>query len=994
VTGVWAMSGSLSLRRPAAVDTPSRRGSALAAAVATVLLLAIAPPPAHAQSAPSSCGPVVATSELEAGMAATGYTVSRGTQVETFDVEILGVLDDGIAPGRDMIIVDTDSEAIRAAGGIWAGMSGSPVYMDDRLVGAVAFGLSFGRSTIGGLTPAQDMLDVLELPAGVDPDSAAPTAPEAPGEDDIEPLADGALGRMVAEREGRAVRAGGETFQSITLPLAVSGLSSGRLALFGDAARDAGLRVLPYAASAATPAAALTPAEESPVPGGNFAGALSYGDLTTAAVGTTTLVCDEAAVAFGHPVNFAGSTTLGANLANAITIVNDAALPGFKLATIGGLVGTVDQDRLAGVRTVLGSVPSSVPITSEVIDLDLSKTRTGRTDVVFREALPTLAAFHTLANVDVTADRLGQGSTQVTYRVTGQGADAGAFAMARTNSFASEFDIAFESVFELIDHLTRLVSTKVDQVRIDSIEVDVRVEQAVRRYSVEALRVGVDGAEPEETVRIAAQPGSELTLEVDLRASDGSTDRTVTMQLVVPEDSGPVAFLSVGSALGGGDECLLDPAACEADGQTLAELIAELESAPRNDELVATLTSDLGGVQEDCTVTVLPDGSEVIECAEPAAPVEDSGAPEPVEVREQLDKVVQGQLGVELDLSGGGCPGCPPEVLRAAGEDRVGTAVAVSQLVFEQAGTVLIARADRYPDALTAAPLAAQLGGPVLLSGHDELPAAVAEEIGRLGADKAIVLGGESALGAGVVAGLEAAGIADVERIAGTDRYDTSAQIAARVLEQPDTDQTDTDQTDTDQPRGAYVAEGGNADPTRGWPDALSASGVAALEGRPVLLVESEHVPAATAAAIDDLGITQATVVGGPAAVSMAVGEALSAAGVQVDRVAGDDRYETSLAMAERAVAAGGSPASTWLATGRSYADALVAGAAAGSTGGVMVLLDGHDLDGSAPARQWLEGIAGSGPRLILLGGPAAISTTVEQQIEEVVGGPDGGAAG
>ena len=85
--------------------------------------------------------------EVEKGMVGTGYTVSEGTDPEPFSVEVLGVMEDGIGPGRDLIVVNTSSPAIDAAEGIWYGMSGSPVYIDDEFVGALAYGLSYGAST-------------------------------------------------------------------------------------------------------------------------------------------------------------------------------------------------------------------------------------------------------------------------------------------------------------------------------------------------------------------------------------------------------------------------------------------------------------------------------------------------------------------------------------------------------------------------------------------------------------------------------------------------------------------------------------------------------------------------------------------------------------------------------------------------------------------------------------------------------------------------------
>nr|MBA2571157.1 hypothetical protein [Chloroflexota bacterium] len=117
-------------------------------------------------AAPGACAQIKPANEVEEGMMGRGWTVVQGFDPSPFRVEILGKLRDGIAPGRDMIIVEVSDVAgrdfIDRAGGIWRGMSGSPVYIDGELIGAVAYGFSLGPSKIGGVTPAEDMARVLE----------------------------------------------------------------------------------------------------------------------------------------------------------------------------------------------------------------------------------------------------------------------------------------------------------------------------------------------------------------------------------------------------------------------------------------------------------------------------------------------------------------------------------------------------------------------------------------------------------------------------------------------------------------------------------------------------------------------------------------------------------------------------------------------------------------------------------------------------------------
>lgn len=104
--------------------------------------------------------------EVTPGMTGTGWTVARGNTSEPFAVEVLGVLPNELGPGRDVILVEASSPAIARAGGVWLGMSGSPVYVGGRLLGAVAygFGTASGTASVVGLTPADDMLGILAYP--------------------------------------------------------------------------------------------------------------------------------------------------------------------------------------------------------------------------------------------------------------------------------------------------------------------------------------------------------------------------------------------------------------------------------------------------------------------------------------------------------------------------------------------------------------------------------------------------------------------------------------------------------------------------------------------------------------------------------------------------------------------------------------------------------------------------------------------------------------
>lgn len=325
----------------------------------------------------------------------------------------------------------------------------------------------------------------------------------------------------------------------------------------------------------------------------------------------------------------------------------------------------------------------------------------------------------------------------------------------------------------------------------------------------------------------------------------------------------------------------------------------------------------------------------------------------------------RGTLTVELDPGAeldGVVIEAADQVERLAGPTRVETAVEISRATRPSADAVVVARADDYPDALAGAPLAAQLDAPLLLTGGSALHLAAAEEVARLGAETAYVLGSETALSARVVADLEASGVDDVVRIGGANRFETAALIAGRL--------------DGD---AVYVVEGGHADPARGWPDAVAVSGLAAAQARPIVLVERDRLPEETRAVLGTAA--SATIVGGEAAVSAEVAGAIAAAGPAADRLAGPTRYATSLAVAGRAAETGLEPGRTWLATGANWPDALAAGPGAAADGGVLLLVDGDEVSRSPEVERWLDERGADLERVVLVGSRDVVAPNVEAAV-------------
>ncbi len=288
------------------------------------------------------------------------------------------------------------------------------------------------------------------------------------------------------------------------------------------------------------------------------------------------------------------------------------------------------------------------------------------------------------------------------------------------------------------------------------------------------------------------------------------------------------------------------------------------------------------------------------------------------------------------------------QVERVSGEDRYKTAIEVSKQGWEEADTVVIARGDSFPDALAGAPLAFKEDAPILLTKSKRLSAEVKAEIERLGAKKAIILGGTGAVSDYVGYQLKGEGLS-VERIKGADRYETAANIAARLDGSPDK---------------AVIADG------RNYPDALSAASYAAANGYPILLTKTDKLPAETKRALS--GMEETIVLGGTAAVSEEILKKLPNA----TRYSGATRYDTSAEIAGKLF---GKTNHAFVATGADFADALTGSVLAAKENAPMLLVQKQQIPESI--EQVIEEQDYS--QYHILGGTNAVSDDVMDDLKE-----------
>jgi hypothetical protein len=557
-----------------------------AAAVVATATLSVNP----ANSVPDTgCPAPYPTEDLVMGATVDGLTVTSGTAPGVFAGTVQGVLEDGIAPGVDMILADLHSAVIDEVG-IWSGMSGSPVYaVDGRLIGAVAYGLGFGPSTIAGITPASEMTRLL---------NGAPLA-------DREPARTVPVPRAVAARilrSGSGSRADVQQgFTRLPVPVRVSGLTSERMTKMAKVLHLGRQRVV---AGAAGPTSQESIDIEA---GGNMAASMSYGTVTAAGLGTATMVCGDEVVGFGHPMNFSGPSTMGLHGARALLIQDDPTFSGFKVANLGAPVGTVDSDRAAGVHAAKGALPGTIPVTSRATlrtRTDTATTRITLTDPNLMteygpqpELVTQLGFLNIVAAQDRVFDKISSGTAVTSWTIKGLRKNGRPWELNRRNLFTDPYDASAASAIAVANDLAVLQDNSGEQVRISSVNTSTRLRSNSDTFVVAKVQVPVRDKWTTASTRrpLALRAGRVARLKVFITSRSAAT-RTLRLNLSVPQSAaGKKGWLSV---VGGNDgnsdsgEFFDDSGAFDEfvpSPSTFPKLLKQLESTQRNNEARATL---------------------------------------------------------------------------------------------------------------------------------------------------------------------------------------------------------------------------------------------------------------------------------------------------------------------------------------------------------------------------------------------------------------------
>jgi hypothetical protein len=560
--------------------TRSRLGTGvLISAVISGALIAV--PGLAAQAAPTDCPTAFPTASAVDGLAATGYTVERGTAADVFTAKLLGRITDGIAPGIDMIMADLSSPALTRAGGVWAGMSGSPVYAaDGRLIGSVSYGLA-ASSPIAGITPAADMKKLLSAPA------VANTKIKVSDR----------VAKRIARTGDVTAAAADDGFVQLKVPVSVSGVSKKSGKFLKHLNKTASVRVR-------TNGARISAAPSSPseiTAGSNFAAALSYGDVSIAGVGTTTFVCSGEAVAFGHPLISAGNVQFSAHPATAVLIQPDPIFGPFKVANPGGPVGTVDLDRTTGIRAKLGQASStSFPVTTSLVPAGGAAV-TGTTTGIYQPWAADIAALHLQSNIVKALGADGGGSAALKFTIKGKTAAGSTFELVRSDHYADTEFISFAAADDLYLLMSELVRQPFKDVKITSVDVTGTVDTAINQYRVTAVKMFKDGKWVPQRGTISTKVGKTVYRQVTLTKYRSSQTIIAKLKVKIPAGTqGSSGTLMISNGLNAG----FSPS----EPKSLTGLLNALRSYPPQDAVAGTLTLDNGRKTVNKVTLVRVDG--------------------------------------------------------------------------------------------------------------------------------------------------------------------------------------------------------------------------------------------------------------------------------------------------------------------------------------------------------------------------------------------------
>ncbi|HTB98543.1 MAG TPA: hypothetical protein VK716_16145 [Terracidiphilus sp.] len=569
------------------IDVIARlKGISVAAAMLAAVHLFAVPAPGQTPDAAAMAGPPASTdgffplSEVHRGLKATAWTVFTGSRPEPMDVEILGVLRGARGPGHDMILAQLHGTKPEYTG-VVAGMSGSPVYVGNKLLGSLSYRIGqFSKDPIAGITPIEQMLEVRDLPV-----EAARTT-------------------LTAANSGTSLNADGMTFQAMETPLVMSGFRPEAIQFWQKQMAGTGLEMVAAGGSSGSSLPdtrdeqARATARAALVPGSAVSAQLIRGDLEIAATCTVTYVDPKQLLACGHPILQAGPVSMPMTATDVVATLA-SPLNAFKIVNTGATVGAFTQDRDAAIRGVFGAEAHMIPV--HVAIHETGKSRKLNFEVLDLQALTPQAVMVGLYDALLETN---ESTSDTSYHVTGS-IDLDGYPPSPLDVWApggsalpaqlTAAMMAGESFLKIYANGTRQGAVKQIDLHVEAIPRNMLVQlENARIVSGDIVHAG-DTIVVEATLHPWQQPARNIRIPIAIPArlgsgnlrvlvSDaGTLDRTMAQQPMIPKPNDLDTALAQARRLHAADEVyvsLLAPETqADVEGQTLTSLPLSMANA-------------------------------------------------------------------------------------------------------------------------------------------------------------------------------------------------------------------------------------------------------------------------------------------------------------------------------------------------------------------------------------------------------------------------------
>jgi hypothetical protein len=424
--------------------------------------------------------------DIRAGQHAIGKTVFQGNKISEFQVEILGVLDN-VGPRQSIILARLSGGPLTETG-VMQGMSGSPVYIDGRLVGAVALGFNFSKEPIAGIRPIEEMLAVGD-PAGKQPAKG----PEQPPVRKVASNSDSLASQLI----------------DIATPVSFSGFTAATLDQFGPELKKLGLEPRQGVSSGGK----LPPKLGAPAslqPGDMIAVELLSGDMSIGAEGTVTALDGKRLYAFGHQFMSVGNTELPFARAEVLALLPNLS-SSFKISSPLEWMGTITQDRSTSIYGELGRKADTLPFSITVKDGRRAPLSYHMQMIQDRVLSPYIVQTAVYSAMDATERTLGLAS----YSLRG-GVEFvnGAPPLKLDNTYAGDYNVPLQASTGVASPLASILGAGFDALKIKSINLEIDASERKRFLQVDQITASPRQVHPGDFVGLAVTLTGENGLEV------------------------------------------------------------------------------------------------------------------------------------------------------------------------------------------------------------------------------------------------------------------------------------------------------------------------------------------------------------------------------------------------------------------------------------------------------------------------------------------------